>query len=174
MKKEVIFQAKFQTDDFDRSVESMKKKLQEISAPADRQGAQNQNAQRMGQMGLGAGLSEESLSGFRRATQSAKREMDQLITSQFRGQQDLGKAIAQQEMALKKLVNEQKNLTKSAKEHLEISKEISRIRESAARMNDSYARGNEGLNNSMDAREEMNTKDRFGPGGGFGLMKRFA
>lgn len=155
MKKEIEFKAKFDTSDFDKSVESMQKKLKEIYAPADMVRAQTQTAQRLQGMGMGGNLSQPSMEAYQRATQASRRELDQLIKEQASGQEKLGKLIAQRAEKIKELKDQQTQMLRGTKEELEIKEKIARVEENSARMRQMYLTRDQALNQAIDAREKM-------------------
>jgi hypothetical protein len=155
LKKEFVFSAKFDTSDFDKSVEQMQKKLREIYAPSDMVRAQTQTAQRLQGMGMGGMMSQPTAEGYQRATQQSRREMDQLITEQARGQEKLGKIIAQRGELLKKLQGQQKEMVKDSREELELKEKIARVEENNYRLRESYKQRDQSLNQVIDAKESM-------------------
>lgn len=155
MKKEFVFSAKFDTAEFDRSVEQMQRKLKDIYAPVDMMRMQQQTTQRLAGMGLGGGMSQPSVEAMQRATQQSRREMEQLIAEQARGQEKLGKIIAQRSEMLKKLQTQQKEMVKDSQAELEIKEKISRVEANNQQLRETYRQRDASLNQAMDARESM-------------------
>lgn len=152
MKKEFELSAKLNTADFDRSIEQMVKKLKDVSQPIS--GLQQNTAQRMQQNGLG-GMSPQSMEAYQKATQAARKEMDQMISEQAKGQEKLGKFIAQRTESIKQMINEQKKLVQGSKEELEIKEKITRAEQNQQNLKESYRQRDAQLNQSLDAKEAM-------------------
>ncbi len=150
MKKEFVFSAKFDTSEFDKSVDQMKNKMASIMAPMNNMGMQ----QRAGQAGV-AGMSAPSMEAYQRATMTARREMDQLISEQIKGQDKLGKIMAQRMETIKKLQNHQKDLNKDSKEELEIKEKIARLETNNRQAREIYRQRDAALNQALDARESL-------------------
>lgn len=153
IKKEIEIRAKFDTSDFDKSVEQMQKKLKEIYAPADMIRAQTMTQQRLQGQGLG-NISQPSMDAYNRATQQSRREMDQMIREQVTGQEKLGKLIAQREAKVKELVAEQNKLTKGSQEELALKEKIARVEENIHRQRQMYLQRDQAINLAMTAREK--------------------
>lgn len=155
MKKEFELSAKLNTADFDRSIEQMVKKLKDVSQPV---GALQQNtAQRMQQQGLG-GMSPQSMEAYQKATQSARKEMDMMISDQAKQQEKLGKFIAQRTESIKQMINEQKKLVLGSKEELEVREKIMRAEQNQQTLKEAYRQRDAQLNQSLDAKEAMQAK----------------
>lgn len=154
MKKEFVFSAKFDTSEFDRSVEEMQRKMKSMHSSADMTRMQNETARRMQQSGVG-GMTPQSMEAYQRATQSARRELDNLISEQAKGQEKLGKFIAQRAESIKQLVNEQKKLVQGSKEELELREKIQRTEANQQALKDQYRTRDAMLNKALDARDDM-------------------
>lgn len=176
MKKEFVFSAKFDTAEFDRSVEQMQRKLKDIYAPVDMMRMQQNTGSRLQGMGQG-GMSQPSMEAFQRATQQSRREFDQLIAEQARGQEKLGKMIVQRSDMLKKLQQQQKEMVKDSQAELEIKEKIARVEQNNQQLRETYRQRDASLNQAMDARQSMNPQgiQRLAQaynGGGVGGMAR--
>lgn len=145
-------QAKIDTAAFDQSIQDMVKKLKDVSQPIS--GLQQNTAQRMQQNGLG-GMSPQSMEAYQKATQAARKEMDQMISEQAKGQERLGKFIAQRTESIKQMINEQKKLVQGSKEELEIKEKITRAEQNQQSLKESYRQRDAQLNQSLDAKEAM-------------------
>ncbi len=167
MKKELEIRTKFDTTDFDKSVELMQKKLKELYAPQDQMRMQQQTAQRLQAMGLGGNMSQPSSSAYAQATQQGRRELEQSIKNEARIQEQLGKEIVKRSEALKKLRETQKGLIADSKEELAIKERIARISETTARQQEAYKQRDEVLNQMIDARTNGAFRGQ-GPGMGAG------
>ena len=155
MKKEFVFSAKFDTSDFDRSIEMMQRKLKEVYAPSDTLRMQQQTAQRLQSMGLGGIISAPGQSSVNAATMAGRREMDRSIAEEAKQQEKLGKLIANRSDLLKKMRDQQKEMISGSKEELAIKEKIARVEENNYRLRENYKQRNEQLNNMMNARESM-------------------
>lgn len=153
MRKELTISARFDTSDFDRSVEQMQRKLKEIYAPADMVRAQSMTSQRLQGMGLGGNLSQPSQEQYQRATQQSRRELDALIREQALGQEKLGKMIVNRIDKLKELQEQQKKLVKGSQEELEIKEKIAKVEANSFRQKESYRQRDAALNQLLDAKE---------------------
>jgi hypothetical protein len=152
MKKEFELSAKLNTADFDRSVQEMVKKLKDVSTPIG--AMQQQTAQRMQQQGLG-GMSAPSMEAYQKATQNSRREMDQMISEQAKGQEKLGKFIAQRTESIKNLIREQQKLVAGSKEELEIREKIQKAEANQQQLKEAYRQRDAMLNQALDARQQM-------------------
>lgn len=151
-KKELVISAKFDTSDFDKSVESMQKKLKDIYAPADQVRAQTQMASRLQQMGMGGIMSNPGQAGSQAAMANARRELEQQIRTEALGQEKLGKFIAQRVEKLKELKKLQDEMTKGSAEELAIKERIAKMEENISRQRDMYNGRAQGISQMMDAR----------------------
>lgn len=140
--------------DWDKSVQDMVKKLKDISQPIS--SMQANTAQRMAGQGLGGQISPSSMDAYQKATQSNRREMDQIITEQAKGQEKLGKIIAQRTENIKQLTKEQQKLTAESKEELEIREKIAAIEKNRQGLTEAYRQRDSQLNQALDARQQMN------------------
>jgi len=155
VKKEFVFSAKFDTSEFDKSVEQMQQKMQSIYAGSDVMRRQRETAQRLQQGGFGSVMSDPGMEAYKRATQSSRREMDQMIAEQARGQEKLGKEIQKRSEFLKKLQEQQRDLVKGSKEELELKEKIARVEQNNQQMRETYRQRDQALNQAMDARESL-------------------
>lgn len=155
MRKEFVFSMKLDAADFDRSIAEIQQKLKNIYAPSDIVQRQQQTAQRLASGGMGGIMSQPTQQAYQQATQQAKRDMDQLIAEQARGQEKLGKIIAQRSELLKKLQSQQKEMTKDSQEELSIKEKIARVEGNNYRLRETYRQRDAALNQAMDAKESM-------------------
>lgn len=152
MRKEFELSAKLNTADFDKSVEQIVRKLKDVTQPIS--AMQQSTAQRAQQNGLG-GLSPQTMDAFQKATASARKELDQMITEQVKQQEKLGKFIAQRTESIKKMIDEQKKLVSGSKEELEIREKIIRAEQNQQSLKEAYRQRDAQLNQSLDAKEAM-------------------
>jgi hypothetical protein len=151
-RKEFKINATLDTQEFDKSVESMQKKLRELYAPSDMLRMQSQTGQRAQGMGF-PGMSQPTSQDFQRATNQAKREMDASIRAQIEGQDKLLKLISAREKALKDLKKQQDGMTKGSEDELKTKEKIARVEENLARQRHTYRKQDEALNQAMDAKQ---------------------
>ena len=158
MKKELVIAAKFDTSDFDKSVELMQKKLKDLYAPADMIRAQTmqQNITTNGRLGQNGNnqLDGGSVEAFKKATQSARRELDTLINREVASQNKLGKELATKLDKLKELKVEQEKGNKTLEDELKIKKQISEVEKSTWGMREQFKNRNENINTLIDAKEK--------------------
>lgn len=152
MKKEFEISAKLNTADFDRSVQDIVNKLKDVSKPLST--LQHNTAQRMQQQGMG-GMSPATMEAYQKATANARKELDQMIAEQAKGQEKLGKFIAQRTEAIKGMIREQQKLVQGSKEELEIRERIKKSEENQQKLKDTYRRADDQINKALDAREEL-------------------
>lgn len=152
MKKELVISARFDTSDFDRSVEQMQRKLKELYTPANAQKTA-QNLQSIGMGGVG-GMSVPSMEAYKRSTQQVRRELDQMIKEEAKGQQQLVKLIEQRTSKLKELKDLQKQAVKDSAEELKIKEQISRLEENNSRAREAYKQRDAQLNQLIGARQQ--------------------
>lgn len=155
MKKEIQFSARMDTTEFDRSIESIQRKLKDVYAPSDMIRMQHATSQRLGGMGMGGIMSTPGGDAFQKATQQSRRELDQLIRDQATGQERLGKMLAQRLEKLSQMKVQQAELVRGSAEELAIKEKIARVEENNSRMKETYKQRDAILNQSIDARERM-------------------
>lgn len=152
MKKELIISARFDTSDFDKSVESMQRKLKELYTPADSKKTA-ENLQTIGMGGVG-GMSTQSMEAYKRSTQATRRELDQMISAEAKGQQQLVKFIETRTAKAKELQNLQKQLVKDSAEELKVKEQIARLEENTSRAREAYKQRDTQLNQLIGARQQ--------------------
>lgn len=165
MKKEVIFSAKFDTSDFDKSVESMQKKLKEIYAPADAVRAHAQTQQRLQQVGMGSQVGGQTSDQMANAVQKARRENDLAIREQVVGQEKLNKLLALRQVALEDLKKRQAESLSGSQKELEIKQKIGAIEEDNARKREVIYQKDKAINLALDRRQQeisANSKITYG------------
>lgn len=165
MKKELTIAAKFDTSDFDKSVESMQKKLKEIYAPADMVKMQGQTSAKLEQAGLGGIVSKPSES-VQKSGMTAKRELDNFIKEQAKGQETLTKLIVQRQDVLEKLKKKQEGMIEGSKKELDLKKQIAQVEENNLRLVEQYKQRDKVINKALDMRQDGNKAPPPGGGGG--------
>lgn len=156
MKKELVISAKFDTSDFDKTIDSLQKKLKEIYAPADAIRAQASLHKNLNNAGFGGIVSNPGQDAFSKATQQSRRELDALIREQATGQERLGKMLAQRVDKLKELKKQQSDLVKDSERELALKEKIARIEENNIRLKDMYQSRASSVNNLLEAKMNAN------------------
>lgn len=158
MKKEFIFSAKFDTSEFDKSIGEMQKKLKAAYSPAEVAYQNQQTSAKLAQAGMGGILTAPSMEAFQKATQSSRREMDALISTQAKGQEELGKQLVKRAELLKKLQSQQKDMVKGSEDELKIKEKIARVEENSQRLRESYKQRDAAINQALEAKEALRPK----------------
>lgn len=167
MKKELTFSARLSTEEFDRSIEQIQRKLKEIQSSTNVMSLQGATGQRLQGAGFGGILSQPTMEAYQKSTQQYRRDIDQMIKEQAQGQEKLGKMIAQRTDKLKEMKNEYREHLKFVKEDLELKEKISRVEESNFRLREMYKQRDSALNQALDAKEKAS------PGGIAGLVDAY-
>jgi hypothetical protein len=163
MDKKIEFQAVLDSAEFEKVITRLQQKVKEANmSPGGIAGAQQQNAQRMNQMGIGGGLSQPSMDAYNRAIQSSRRELDQIIKTEAQAQEKLAKSITDRSKELNKLKDSQKEMVKDSKAELDIREQIRRAEQNQFDLREQYIKKNQVLSDAMDAR---NKTTRSGMGG---------
>lgn len=136
----------------------MQRKLKEIYAPADSIRQQSQMAQRMESMGLPGQMSKPSQQQYQQTTQHARREMDQMLSTEVKRQEQLSKTIEGRIGKVKALREEQEKLTKGSAEELAIKEKISRMDGNNGRLREIERGRSQAINQTMEVRQAMNPK----------------
>lgn len=157
MKKELLIAAKFDTSDFDKSIEQMQKKLKEIYAPADMIRAQATTAQKVN--GVGIGMNGPSQDSYVKATQQSRRELEGLIKEQVQGQEKLGKMIAGRTEKLVQLKQQQKEMVSGSQQELEIKEKIARVEENNFRLKEGYIQRSAAIQGLAEAKKRSSPSD---------------
>lgn len=152
-KKELEFSVKFDTQEFDKSINDMQKKLSELYSPSDQMKAQSNTSQRLQQMGMGGIMSGPTQDAMKKATQQSRKELDTLIRDQAKVQRDLGLTLAQHAQGIEKLVKQQQEMVKGSKEELSIQQEIARTKSNSAKLTSEYKQKDTVLNQLLDEKQ---------------------
>lgn len=153
MKKELLISAKFDTSDFDKSVERMQNRLKDLYAPADMVRAQTQTAAKMGQMGMGGIMSPSTNEATQRASVQTKRELDRFIVNEAREQEKLVKLTHERGKALKELEKDHRNLIKGSKEELDLQEKISKVKETSRNLDMQYKQRDAAIQEALEAKQ---------------------
>lgn len=155
----------------------MQRKLKDLYSPAGMAQMQMQTGQRLQQAGMGGMMSQPSMDAYKKSTQQARRELDQIIAEQAKGQEKITKLVSQREQTLEKLRVKQKEMVKDSQEELKVRELISRVEENSFRKKENYKQRDQMLNQLMDARQNMRPQGverlvQAYQGGGLGGMGR--
>jgi hypothetical protein len=175
VRKEVEFKAKFDTSDFDKSVESMQKKLREIYQPSDMARMQGATAQRLDNLGFGGTMSRPGSDAFQRSSHQARRELEASITREAQGQEKLAKFINERVGKLDQLKKLQAEAVKGSEEELRIKEKIARVEANLYSQREGYKQRDAVLNQMLNTKQKgdldvRNLVDAYKTGGMGGLM----
>ena len=134
LNKDIKFSVSADFGEFDRQVEAMQKKMQQMSSPANYQKSANDLADRAKAAGIGGGA---SASDKMRADQLEKQkniETDRFLRMQFDQHQKIGKVIDNVANRMAALRADQSKLNKDTAEYLRIQEQINRLGENASRL----------------------------------------
>lgn len=179
MKKELLISAKFDTSDFDKSVERMQNRLKDLYAPADMIRAQQNTDARLRSMGMMPGAREGvSQEQYQKSTLQTRRELDNFIKEEVKSQEKLTKIISSRTEKLNLLKQAQKEAVRDSKEELALKEKISRVEENNFRLKEYYKQRESTVNQALDARTKVAPRDIPGlidsmkrGGVGFGLSQ---
>lgn len=159
MKKELLISAKFDTSDFDKSVERMQNRLKDLYAPADMVRAQTQTNQRLQQIGMGDARPGVSQDQYAKTQIQTKRQLDTFIKEEVKDQEKLTKMLVNREAKIKSLQEQQKQTVKNSKEELDIKEKISKLEENNFRAKEYYKQRESTINQALDARKKVSPND---------------
>lgn len=171
MKKELLISAKFDTSDFDKSVERMQNRLKDLYAPADMVRQTTQNNNRMAAMGLGD-MRPGGQEQYQKTALQTRRELDSYIKEEVKNQEKLTKMITLRQEKLVQLRKQESDAVKNSKEELEVKGKIARVEENNFRLKEYYKQRESTIGNALDARNKVAPRDIAGliesfKGGGF-------
>lgn len=138
MKKTLEFSTKFDTSDFDKSVDRMQKRLKDLYAPSDTIRMQSQTANKLQQMGMG--VNSPSQAHQERASLQYRKDLDKYIGDEFKKQEALLKLITQREAKFNSLKEKQKEIAKSTDDELKKQEALLKVRETMGRLEENLAR----------------------------------
>jgi hypothetical protein len=159
MKKELLISAKFDTSDFDKSVERMQNRLKDLYAPSDMVRAQTQTNQRLQQIGMGDARPGVSQDQYQKTQIQTKRQLDTFIKEEVKDQEKLTKMLVNREAKIKSLQEQQKLTVKNSKEELEIKEKINKLEENNFRAKEYYKQREATINQALDARKKVAPND---------------
>jgi len=155
MKKEIRFSSIIDTREFDRAVEQMQKKLQDVYIASDRSRSQLEVKQMAYRAGLGSAPTLQDKIKAEQDDRRIRKAMDDFIKEQVKQHEELGKKLAKQLEVREKLL-------KLAKDTAEIDKQILKTQKEMADTQGSI----------MVAMENRKRPGYDGEGGYFGALQR--
>lgn len=160
MKKELLISAKFDTTDFDKSVESMQKKLKEMYAPSDAI-----RMQRTSQMLQQANFGPLAGAPGGRDTQSKineyRRNLDTMIKAEKTTLEDKIKNLAKEEASYKKISEEYQKVVKAGQEDLKLKKELQQAQEALTKAKEEELKSETEINAMLKERERSSVGGRL-------------
>ncbi|MCX9024627.1 MAG: hypothetical protein OIN85_00860 [Candidatus Methanoperedens sp.] len=123
MRKELLISAKFDTADFDKSVESMQKKLRELYAPSDAIRMQ-QTSQRLAASGFGPLSGAPGAADVSSKMNEYKRNLDKFIREEKTALEGKVKNLTQQETSYKKITEQYQKIIGIGKEDLKLKEQV--------------------------------------------------
>jgi hypothetical protein len=159
MKKEIKFSAKLDTQEFDRTVEALQRKLKDIYKTSEQGRNSFQTQERLSQAGLGPAVNP-----MQRAQQEERlrRETDRFIKQQIKDQEKLAKTLNDQLDAAKKLQEQMKNLAKGTEERTRAEQKLLEMQEKAARTNAQFKAKESVIGDALSSRPQQGMFDRLG------------
>lgn len=156
MEKKIKISAKFDMQEFDRQVRSIKDKVADMYKPSDFQRARMENARKMEQQGIApGGFSAQAEQNYRKAVKQDTRELENFIRTQTVNQGKLDKAIENRTKKLKDLKSEYQEIVKLGKEDLKMKEEISKFEASRSRLLSTRAAREQAIGNALEVRNSM-------------------
>lgn len=153
--KKISIGLQIDSKEFDASVNAMRQKLSQIYAPLDVANRQNQTGSRLENMGVQNNMSKTTMEAFQKATQQAKRDLDQLISTQVKDQEKLARFIGERETKVKNLRDMQLQTVGDKDKELKLTREIAGIEENIARQRQTYRQKDTNLNQLLNAKQNM-------------------
>lgn len=172
--KTYTIKAKFDIDqaDFDRTMEQINRKQKGMYSPSEairNQEAMRQQMQMAGksnQAGMPGG-SAPSAADFARVSQAARRDMDQALGVQIKGQEQIGKLLSSQEATLKQMKSHRDNSIIGSEKELEIRKKILDLEERTAKASSTYTSNANQINKNIRLRDDLEAASRMPTRGSF-------
>lgn len=153
LKKELRIQVKAETQDFDRTVDSMQRRLKQMTSGPEAAKAGIQTKDRAAALGIGTGATEGERRRADQMEQQAMRRNEQYIRDQVKQQDSINKALANRLQQLKEIEDKQKNVVKGSEEELKLMQQKQRLEQSAGRLQQVSAGKAAGINQALDIRQ---------------------
>lgn len=168
MKKEIEFSSKFDTTEFDRSVDYMQKKLKEIYAPVDMARQQNQTATQLNKTGINGTMSAPTQDAFSRASMQARRELEEFLKRESTATEKINKMYNERVSKLRELREAQAGVVKGSQEELDLKNKIARVEENNLKIKEAYDQRTETLRKGIEIRNSNGGAGGKPPGLGSG------
>ncbi len=161
MKKELLISARFDTSDFDKSVDSMQKKLREVYAPSDAVRAQTQarTSQTLQQAGYGSLQGAAGQGDAQGKANEYKRNLDKNIRQEKTSLEDKIKILSKEEDSYKKIAEQYQKIIKAGKEDYYLKNQLAAAQETLSK-----AKGDE-LESETKINALLKEKQRMSVGG---------
>jgi hypothetical protein len=174
MKKELVIAARFDTSDFDKSVDSMQKKLREMYSPADQVRQQMMTSQKLQQAGYGSMAGAPDSASYQRTLADNKRVLDRNIREEKTNLEEKAKKLIQQQDIQKKISEQYQIAVKGGKEELEIKNKLLEAQKELNKAQKEYGDSHVKVNALLNERQRLESPgmappgSRLPPGGGKG------
>jgi hypothetical protein len=132
MKKELLISAKFDTSDFDKSVDSMQKKLREMYAPSDTIRMQK-TSQALQSAGYGGLQGAPGTQDVQSKTAEYKKNLDKSIKEEKTALEGKIKNLTKEEDLYKKISKQYQDVVKAGKEDLKLKEQLKGAQESLSK-----------------------------------------
>jgi len=177
MKKELIIQAKLDSQEFDASFARMNQKLKEAYSASDLSRAQAQTAQRLESQGFRGLMSPASKDQMDRDSRAQRRELDAFIRDQSKQQEKAVSDYKKQLDSLREMRKEYEQLVKLGREDSALKEKIANTEKRAQSDSEQYRARDRAINQALDDRAGMQPSagqrmgTAFGRGGFGGAMR---
>jgi hypothetical protein len=115
MKKELLISAKFNTQDFDKSVEGMQNKLKSLYTPTDNMRQQRRTENRMAAAGIENPRKPVTKDQYDQTVKKTRRDLDTYIRDEVKKQDKLTKVMDQRENKLDDLKKKKEEVSQNAR-----------------------------------------------------------
>jgi hypothetical protein len=163
MKKELLISAKFDTSDFDKSVENMQKKLREIYAPSDaaRQRQTSENLQKAGYGPLAGAPGTDQMGN---KNQEYKRNLDKFIREEKVALENKVKLLDKEQSSYKKINEQYQAVIKAGKEDLKLKEQLKDSQEAFQKAKEDELNSETKINALLREKHRMNSLPANTPG----------
>lgn len=164
IQKTLRFSAKLDTQEFDKTVDALQRKLKDIYKGSEQSRLSYQNQERMGRIGIGPGVSPADRTRMDQADARTRRETDQFIKQQIKDQEKLAKSINSQVEEMKKLQQVQRQLNRDSEEYAKNQQKIAQIEKQTAMDREMIRAKENAVGSALDQRDQLGN-------GGFGRLR---
>lgn len=124
MKKEIRFSAKLDTQEFDRTVENLQRRLRDIYSGTGQTRLAFENAERLRKIGIDPGASAPDSARVRQMEDRARRETDLALKQQVKDHEKINKQLSDQKNYIKNQIEIARELKKNGEERAHIQEKI--------------------------------------------------